>query len=81
MQEIPVSKNTFINSPWEVSRRTDFVTCEIVTSKRYYRAKDFKRDRKLKKNAVSEKFVIARGLNEDIAEHIVEAHNDFMHLS
>jgi len=78
MQEIPVSKNTFINSRWEISKRKDFITCEIVTSKKYYKRTNFKKDGTLKKNAKSKKFTIARGLNEDIAEHIVEAHNNFM---
>jgi hypothetical protein len=84
MQEIPVSKNLFINSPWEISRKDgiDFAAyvADVVTSKSYYMAKDFKKNGTLKKNAISKKFTIARDLYKDIAEHIVEAHNNFMHF-
>ena len=78
MQEIPISKNKFINCHWEVFKGKDFITYDVVTCNGFYKPKDLKKDRTPKKNAISKKFTIARCLHEDLAEHIVEAHNEFM---
>lgn len=77
MHEITPSNNHLINVRWEVSKRSDFFTYEIVTSKRYYHSKQLKKDGTPKPKAKPKNFVIATCMHEDIAEHIVEAHNDF----
>ena len=82
MQVIDISDNPLINVPWEVSRGDNLLCCHIVTSKRFYKCSQlkFKKDGTLRKNTKSKKIAVVRCVPEDIAEHIVEAHNAYMHF-
>lgn len=80
MQVINISENPLINVPWEVLRGDSFISCHIVTSKRFYNFRGLKKDGTYKKSARSKKIPVVRCVPEDIAEHIVEAHNEYMHF-
>lgn len=80
MQEIKVSRDPLINVSWEVSKRENFFTYDVVTSKYFYRHSQLKKDGTPKKNQKSQKIVIVTCMYEDIAEHIAEAHNAYMHF-
>jgi hypothetical protein len=80
MQVIQVSENPLINVPWEVSRGNSLLCCHIVTSKFFYKSGGLKKDGTRRKSTKSKKIPVVRCIPEDIAEHIVEAHNAYMHF-
>jgi len=80
MQVIHISESPLINVPWEVSRGDNLFCCHIVTSKYFYKSSGLKKDGTHKKSSKSKKIHVIRCVPEDIAEHIVEAHNAYMHF-